>query len=63
MNACGNTLTRPQTEHYINVLDFYLQFKIVHNENRVAAKSLITYLESHIADPDNRLSISSFPSL
>jgi hypothetical protein len=54
MTACGNTLTKTQTEHYINVLDFYLQFKILNNENRVAAKSLLTYLETHQADPDNR---------
>eukprot|EP00026_Physarum_polycephalum_P002704 Phypoly_transcript_02712.p1 GENE.Phypoly_transcript_02712~~Phypoly_transcript_02712.p1 ORF type:complete len:762 (+),score=166.98 Phypoly_transcript_02712:213-2498(+) len=55
MTACGNTLTKTQTEHYINVLDFYLQFKILNNENRVAAKSLLTYLETHQADPDNSL--------
>lgn len=55
MNACGNTLTKTQTEHYINVLDFYLQFKILLNENRVAAKSLLAYLEAHVADPCNSL--------
>lgn len=58
MTVCDNTLTTIQSEHYQNVLDFYLQFKIVNNENRLVAKSLHTYLETHTPDPDNRYATS-----